>query len=53
MRFVSVVIFAVVMWGFQFGMDQSIYGAIKKEALIKINNGLGSLSSFSAKLTLK
>lgn len=53
MRFVSALIFGIVMWGFQIGMDQNIHSAIKKEALTKVDTGLGSLSGFTAKLTMK
>ena len=53
MRFISALIFAVVMWGFQFGIPQHLNNLVKKEALIKVDIGLGSLSGFTAKLTAK
>ena len=53
MRFVSVRIFAIFMWGVQFGIPQYLYNLIKKEALTKVDIGLGSLSGFTAKLTAK
>ncbi|MCH2533839.1 MAG: hypothetical protein MK008_05305 [Bdellovibrionales bacterium] len=53
MRIISALFFAVVMWRFQFGMDQSIHSSIKKEALTKIDTGLGSFSAFMAKLIAK